>query len=51
MTDGQIVHERFLVFINDFLASGSIPDVLTTEAKDEFRNSVRNEVKQAGVQD
>jgi dynein heavy chain len=51
MNDGQIVNERFLVFINDFLASGNIPDVLTNESKDEFRNSVRNEAKQAGVQD
>jgi hypothetical protein len=50
MTDGQIVNEKFLVFLNDFLASGSIPDVLTAEAKDEFRNGVRNEAKQAGVQ-
>jgi dynein heavy chain len=50
MTDGQIVNEKFLVFLNDFLASGNIPDVLTADVKDEFRNGVRNEAKQAGLQ-
>ena len=51
LVDSQIVNERFLVFLNDFLASGNIPDIFTNDSKDEFRNGVRNDAKQAGVQD
>ena len=51
LVDSQIVNERFLVFLNDFLASGNIPDLFTNDLKDEFRNAVRNEAKQAGLQD
>jgi dynein heavy chain len=50
LTDGQIVNERMMVFLNDLLASGNIPDVFTKEIKDEFSNAVRNECKQAGLQ-
>ena len=49
LTDGQIVNERMMVFLNDMLASGNIPDVFTKDVKDEFINSVRNDAKQAGV--
>jgi dynein heavy chain len=51
MTDSQIINERFLVLLNDFLASGNIPDIFTSEIKDEFRNAIRNDARQAGVQD
>eukprot|EP00227_Mantoniella_beaufortii_P011774 CAMPEP_0197579874 /NCGR_PEP_ID=MMETSP1326-20131121/3768_1 /TAXON_ID=1155430 /ORGANISM="Genus nov. species nov., Strain RCC2288" /LENGTH=4505 /DNA_ID=CAMNT_0043143449 /DNA_START=243 /DNA_END=13760 /DNA_ORIENTATION=+ len=51
MTDGQIVNERFLVYINDLLSSGFIPDLMTPEDKDNMCNAVRNEVKQAGIID
>ena len=51
ITDSQIINERFLVFVNDFLASGNISDIFTTELKEEFRNAVRNDARQAGVQD
>ncbi|KAK3254170.1 Dynein beta chain, flagellar outer arm [Cymbomonas tetramitiformis] len=51
MTDGQIVKEHFLVYINDFLSSGIIPDLMTQEDKDNMCNAVRNEVKQAGIVD
>ena len=34
MTDGQIADERFLVFINDMLSSGNIPDLFTREEYD-----------------
>jgi dynein heavy chain len=39
------------VFLNDFLASGNIPDIFTNDNKDDFRNGIRNEAKQAGVPD
>ena len=29
MTDNQIVNESFLVYINDLLATGNIPDLCT----------------------
>ena len=51
MTDGQIIDERFLVYINDLLSSGYIPDLMTNEEKDEMCNAVRNECKAAGIID
>lgn len=51
MTDNQIVNEKFLVYINDLLSTGYIADLCTTEDKDTFCNSVRGEVKQAGMID
>jgi dynein heavy chain, axonemal len=51
MTDGQIVDERFLVYMNDLLASGNIPELFTIEEKDEVCNGIRPEVKQAGIVD
>ena len=38
LTDSQITNERFLVFINDLLASGNIPDLF---APDEVRERER----------
>lgn len=51
MTDNQIVNEKFLVYINDLLSTGYIADLCTQEDKDTFCNSVRGEVKQAGMVD
>lgn len=31
LTDSQITDERFLIYINDLLASGNIPDLYTPE--------------------
>ena len=33
-TDGQITNEKFLVFINDLLASGDIADLYAQDEKD-----------------
>jgi len=51
LTDGQIVDETFLVYINDFLSSGNIPDLFDRESKDDVINAVRNEVKSEGMVD
>ena len=51
LTDGQIVNERMMVFLNDLLASGNIPDIFTKDVKDEFSNAVRGDCKQAGIVD
>ncbi|XP_047352693.1 dynein beta chain, ciliary-like [Vespa velutina] len=48
MTDSQIAQEKFLVAINDMLASGEISELFPDEEVDNIVNGVRNEVKQAG---
>lgn len=44
-TEGQITNERFLVYINDLLASGEIAELYTSDEKEEIINAVRNKVK------
>jgi dynein heavy chain len=51
MTDNQIVQERILIYINDFLTTEEVSELFTPEDKDGFCNSVRGEVKQAGIID
>ena len=48
---GQIADERFLVFINDMLASGNIPELFTREEYDGLMGGIRNMAKAAGVPD
>eukprot|EP00931_Biecheleriopsis_adriatica_P017411 TRINITY_DN1250_c0_g1_i8.p1 TRINITY_DN1250_c0_g1~~TRINITY_DN1250_c0_g1_i8.p1 ORF type:complete len:2173 (-),score=601.12 TRINITY_DN1250_c0_g1_i8:164-6553(-) len=50
-TDGQITNEKFLVFINDLLASGDIADLYASDEKDAIRNNVRSGCKGAGIPD
>jgi len=51
LTDQQIVDDAWLVYINDLLSSGDIPDLFSAEDKDSILSSVRNEAKAAGVPD
>ncbi|XP_075225795.1 dynein beta chain, ciliary-like [Lycorma delicatula] len=51
MTDSQVAEERFLVLINDMLASGEIPDLFADDEIDNIVNAVATEVKGAGLQD
>ena len=51
ITDNQIVDQRFLVYMNDFLATGYVADVFTQGERDNVCNAVRSEVKQAGIVD
>ena len=51
MTDGQIVNEAFLVYINDVLASGWVPDLFAGDELDGIFSALRNEAKQAGIPD
>lgn len=46
MTDSQVAEEKFLVVINDMLASGEIAELFADEEIDNIINAVRNEVKQ-----
>ena len=51
LTDSQVVDEIFLVYVNDFLSSGFIPDLFDLETKNDMINAVRNEVKAEGIVD
>eukprot|EP00736_Rhodelphis_marinus_P010572 Rmarinus@m.9666 len=51
LTDSQIVDDKFLVYMNDFLSSGDVPDLFPPEEKDNIINSVRGEVKSNGIED
>ena len=48
-TDNQITNEKFLVFLNDLLASGNIPDLYTKDEQDGIINEVVGKVKAAGL--
>ncbi|KAJ7420209.1 hypothetical protein BTVI_22374 [Pitangus sulphuratus] len=49
LTDVQVADEQFLVLVNDFLASGEIPDLFPDEEVENIISSVRNEVKGRGM--
>lgn len=51
MTDAQIADEKYLVYINDFLASGEIPDLFPDEDMDQIISGVRSECKAYGIID
>uniref|UniRef100_H3A2B2 Dynein axonemal heavy chain 9 n=1 Tax=Latimeria chalumnae TaxID=7897 RepID=H3A2B2_LATCH len=51
MTDAQVADERFLVLVNDLLASGEIPDLFPDDEVENIIGSVRNEVKGVGLMD
>ncbi|KAM4697873.1 dynein axonemal heavy chain 11-like [Rhinophrynus dorsalis] len=50
-TDAQIPDERFLVLINDMLASGEIPDLFSEEEVDSIVSSTRMELRSLGLPD
>uniref|UniRef100_A0A3B4UNK9 Dynein axonemal heavy chain 11 n=1 Tax=Seriola dumerili TaxID=41447 RepID=A0A3B4UNK9_SERDU len=50
-TDAQIPDERFLVLINDMLASGDIPDLFSDEEVDIIVTSIRVELRGLGLID
>lgn len=51
MTDSQIVNDKFLVYINDILSSGWIPDLFPKEDIDSLLGGLRGEAKANGVAD
>ena len=48
-TESQITDERFLVYINDLLATARIPDLYDAEGEDEICNLVAKKVKEEGM--
>jgi dynein heavy chain len=50
-TDSQIADEKFLVYLNDLLSSGDIPDLFAPDEKDNIINGIRGRAKAAGLPD
>ncbi|NXA70989.1 DYH9 protein, partial [Mohoua ochrocephala] len=51
LSDAQVADEQFLVPVNDFLASGEIPDLFPDDEVENIIGSVRNEVRERGLVD
>ncbi|KAJ3128700.1 hypothetical protein HK098_003691 [Nowakowskiella sp. JEL0407] len=51
ITDAQIADEKFLVLVNDMLASGNIPGLFPDDDVEGIINSMRNEAKSLGLVD
>ena len=51
MSDAQVVDEKFLVLINNLLASGEIPDLFIDDDIENIITMVRTEVKAVGISD
>uniref|UniRef100_A0A670JQ67 Dynein axonemal heavy chain 11 n=1 Tax=Podarcis muralis TaxID=64176 RepID=A0A670JQ67_PODMU len=51
LTDAQVPDERFLVLINDLLASGEVPDLFSDEDMDDIIAGIRSEIRGLGVID
>ena len=45
MTDAQVADEKFLVLINDLLATGEINDLFTDDQIEDIIVTMRNQVK------
>ncbi|XP_030610318.1 dynein axonemal heavy chain 9 isoform X3 [Archocentrus centrarchus] len=51
MTDAQVADEKFLVLVNDLLASGEIPDLFPDDETESIIGSMRPEVRATGLID
>jgi dynein heavy chain len=51
LTDSQIPKDNFLVYINDILSAGYIPDLFAKDELDEKINKIRSEAKSQGIED
>ena len=51
LTDSQIVDNRFLVYINDILSAGYIPELFAPDELDAILGKIRGEAKSMGVLD
>ena len=49
LTDSQITNERFLIFVNDLLASGEVPDLFAPDEVDALANGCVSRCKAAGI--
>eukprot|EP00835_Amoeboradix_gromovi_P001568 NODE_74_length_23402_cov_1.166974.p1 type:complete len:4329 gc:universal NODE_74_length_23402_cov_1.166974:19649-6663(-) len=51
ITESHLIDERMLIVINDFLASGDVPQLFPDEEVSTITNAMRSEVKQMGLVD
>ena len=51
LTDSQVTNDKFLVYINDILSSGWIPELFTKDKIDSILWKVRAKTKNAGYID
>ena len=51
LTDSQITQDKFLVYINDILSSGWIPELFVKDELDGILGKIRAEAKSAGYLD
>ncbi|KAJ0060498.1 hypothetical protein NL108_014189, partial [Boleophthalmus pectinirostris] len=51
MTDAQVADDKFLVLVNDLLASGEIPDLFADDELENIVSTVRPEVRSSGALD
>ena len=51
MSDAQVAEEKFLVLINDMLASGEIPELFPDDEVESIVQALQNEVKSFGLLD
>ena len=51
LTDGQIINDRFLMYINDLLASGYVPELFAKDELDGILGKIRGEAKANGYLD
>jgi len=51
LTDGQIINDRFLMYINDILSTGYIPELFAADELEEVTGRIRSEAKSAGYLD
>eukprot|EP01063_Lacrimia_lanifica_P013523 TRINITY_DN2016_c0_g3_i2.p1 TRINITY_DN2016_c0_g3~~TRINITY_DN2016_c0_g3_i2.p1 ORF type:complete len:4660 (+),score=2247.11 TRINITY_DN2016_c0_g3_i2:150-14129(+) len=51
ITDGQIVKKEMLVYLNDLLNSGNIPDLFPPDEMEGLQGAMVNEAKAAGIVD
>jgi dynein heavy chain len=51
LTDAQIADNKFLMYINDLLASGYIPELFAKDELDGLLGKIRNEAKSNGYMD
>ena len=49
LRDSDILQERYLVYVNDMLGSGDIPDLFTEEEKEAIIGSIMGKVKALGL--
>ncbi|KFV69246.1 Dynein beta chain, ciliary, partial [Dryobates pubescens] len=51
LSEAQVAEEQFLVLVNDFLATGEIPDLFPEEEVENIISSLRSEVRARGLLD